>query len=128
MPNLAFQLFSSKPENRAAIIFVHGFNGDLRNSWRNIPTILHPDDPTKPRYLDDWDLAGFGYSSSKWFDLAGLRSADATLTEVATMLYTQTVTSAKKYDRIAFIAHSMGGIVVQQAIVTHDDLRKRVSR
>ena len=127
MAKLSFEFFSSKPGNRAAIIFVHGFTGDLRNTWRNIPTILHPDDPTLPRYLDDWDLAGFGYSSSKWFDLSGLWSADAKLTEIATKLFTQTEVSAKNYARLALVAHSMGGLVVQQAIVDHDDLRRRVS-
>ena len=71
--------------------------------------------------------AGFGYSSSKWFDISGLWSADAELTEIATKLYTQTEASAGKYDRIALVAHSMGGLVVQQAIADHDDLRDRVS-
>jgi Alpha/beta hydrolase family len=127
MAKLSFEFFSSKPGNRAAIIFVHGFTGDLRNTWRNIPTILHPDDATQPRYLDDWDLAGFGYSSSKWFDLSGLWSADAKLTEIATKLFTQTELSAKNYDRLALVAHSMGGLVVQQALVDHEDLRRRVS-
>ncbi len=127
MPKPTFKLFSSKPGNRAAVIFIHGFTGDLRNTWRNIPTILHPDDPSQTRYLDDWDLAGFGYSSSRWFDISGLWSADATLTEIATMLYTQTVTAAKNYDTLALVAHSMGGLVLQQAVANHDDLRKRVS-
>ena len=126
MPTLSFDFFSSKPGNRAAIIFVHGFTGDLRKTWRNIPTILHPEDGT-PGFLSDWDLAGFGYSSSKWFDISGLWSADPKLTEIATKLYTQTINSAGKYDSIALVAHSMGGLVVEQAIADHDDLRERVS-
>ncbi|MFZ0706477.1 MAG: alpha/beta hydrolase [Candidatus Korobacteraceae bacterium] len=127
MPTLSFDFFSSKPTNRAAIIFVHGFTGDLRKTWRNIPKILHPDDAKQPSYLDDWDLAGFGYSSTKWFDISGLWSADPALPEIATKLYTQTINSAGKYDRIALVAHSMGGLAVQQAIANHDDLRERVS-
>ena len=126
MPTLSFDFFSSKPGNRAAIIFVHGFTGDLRKTWRNIPTILHPEDGT-PGFLSDWDLAGFGYSSSKWFDISGLWSADPKLTEIATKLYTQTINSAGKYDSIALVAHSMGGLVVEQALADHDDLRERVS-
>src|SRR5262249_15388717 len=31
------------------------------------------------------------------------------------------------YDRIALVAHSMGGLVVQQAIADHQDLRERLS-
>jgi Alpha/beta hydrolase family len=127
MATLSFDFFSTKPGNRTAIIFVHGFTGDLRKTWRNIPTILHPDDANQTRYLDDWDLAGFGYASSKWFDISGLWSADPAIPEIATKLYTQTQTSAGKYDRLALVAHSMGGLVVQQALVDHDDLRKRVS-
>ncbi len=122
MPIPGFTVFSSSPQNRAAIVFVHGFTGDLRKTWRNIPDLLHAD-----AHLNDWDLVGFGYESSRMFDIPGLWTADADLATIATLLYSRPELAAGKYDRIAFVAHSMGGLAVQQAIVTHRDLCDRVS-
>jgi len=117
-----FAVFSSDPNNKAAIVFVHGFTGDLRNTWRSIPDLLKQDGRLK-----DWDMVAFGYSSRRWFDLVGLWSADAALPEIATMLYGRPEISPNKYKQLAFVAHSMGGLVVQRAIVSHADLRNRVS-
>jgi pimeloyl-ACP methyl ester carboxylesterase len=117
-----FTTFSSDAKNRAAIVFVHGFTGDLRKTWRNIPNLLR-----QYGNLNDWDMLGFGYSSTRWFDLTGLWAADADLGSIALMLSTRPELAPSKYDRLAFVAHSMGGLVVQQAIVTHPDLRGRIS-
>ncbi len=106
--------------NKAAIIFVHGFTGDVRTTWRSIPAYLKPMDA-----LQDWDLRGFGYHSSKLFDLVGLWSADAKLEEIAIKLAEHP--EIKHYETVAFVAHSMGGLVVQQALVTDAALRKRTS-
>jgi pimeloyl-ACP methyl ester carboxylesterase len=114
-------VFHSDPKNRAAIVFVHGFTGDLRKTWRNIPDLI-----TKNGGLNDWDMLGFGYVSTKWFDITGLWSADADLAAIAIMLYGRPELS--KYKSLAFVAHSMGGLVVQDAIVSHSDLRDRVSQ
>jgi hypothetical protein len=122
MPTPGFTVFSSDPNNRAAIVFVHGFTGDLRKTWRNIPDLIKQDGR-----LNDWDMLGFGYVSTKWFDLTGLWTADADLGTIATMLYSRPELSASKYDRLTLVAHSMGGLVVQQAIVAHSPLRDRVS-
>jgi pimeloyl-ACP methyl ester carboxylesterase len=107
-------------QNQAAIVFVHGFTGDVKKTWRKIPQFLNNIDSLK-----GWDLLGFGYSSHKIFDLLGLWSADPKLEEIATKLYTSLQTKGKKYDRVAFVAHSMGGLVVQRALVKYDDLRNQ---
>ena len=72
-------------------------------------------------------MAGFGYSSTRSFDLLSLWGSAPSLPTIATKLYTQTLPSAGRYDRIGLVGHSVGGLVVQQAIVEHEDLRKRVS-
>ena len=123
MPTPGFTIFSSDPNNRAAIVFVHGFTGDVRKTWRNIPDLMKKDGR-----LNDWDMLGFGYVSTRWFDITGLWTADADLGTIATMLYARPELSPNKYDRLTFVAHSMGGLVVQQAIIMHSDLRDRVSR
>ena len=122
MPTPGFTVFSSGPNNRAAIVFVHGFTGDVRKTWRNIPGLIKKDGR-----LNDWDMLGFGYVSTKWFDITGLWTADADLGTIATMLYSRPELSPSKYDRLTLVAHSMGGLVVQQAIVANSHLRDRVS-
>lgn len=106
--------------NQAAIVFIHGFTGDWRKTWGRIPEFLHPS-------LENWDLYGFGYESNRRFDLLGLWSADASISIIADMLYTKSINELKSYRALALVAHSMGGLVAQQALTTHDDLRQRLS-
>ena len=114
----------SSQHNEAAIVFVHGFTGDWKKTWGRIPEFLAAD-----RKLKGWDLFGFGYESRRRFDLLGLWSADAALPEIATKLYTTLSIDVPKgkYKAIALVAHSMGGLVVQEAVTTHADLRTRTT-
>jgi tetratricopeptide (TPR) repeat protein len=109
-------------KNETAIVFVHGFTGDVAKTWRRIPEFLQADSR-----LNEWDLLGVGYQSNRRFDLTGLWSSDARLEEIAIMLHTRPELSPGNYRRLAFIAHSMGGLVVQQALVSYEDLRNRTS-
>lgn len=121
---LEFVNFRTTPAgpNQAAVVFVHGFTGDVRKTWRRIPEFLQ-----NMSSFRDWDLLGFGYRSTKWFNLVGLWSADPRIEEIATMLNTLPDISPAKYGSLAFIAHSMGGLVVQRALVRYPELRKRTS-
>jgi pimeloyl-ACP methyl ester carboxylesterase len=112
----------SSQNNPAAIIFVHGFTGDWKKTWGRIPEFLAPK-------LQGWDLFGFGYESRRRFDLLGLWSADAALPEIATKLYSTILTEVpqEKYKAIALVAHSMGGLVVQEAVTKHPGLRDRTT-
>ena len=65
---------ASSAKNGTAIVFVHGFTGDVAKTWRRIPEFLQAD----PR-LNEWDLLGVGYQSNRRFDLTGLWSSDARL-------------------------------------------------
>ena len=108
--------------NEAAIVFVHGFTGDVEKTWGRIPEFLRGD-----RGLNEWDLLGVGYQSNRRFDLTGLWNADARLEEIAIMLQARPELDRGRYKRLAFVAHSMGGLVVQQSLVSDEDLRNRTS-
>jgi len=112
----------SSARNDTALVFVHGFTGDVEKTWRRIPEFLR-DNPS----LNEWDLLGVGYQSNRRFDLPGLWSSDARLEEIAIMLHSRPELGPEKYRRLAFVAHSMGGLVVQQSLVSHEDLRNRAS-
>jgi alpha/beta hydrolase fold len=113
--------FCRSDGNKVAIVFVHGFTGDVVKTWGEIPHLLHQ----QPE-LAGWDLAGFGYESGCRFDIVNLWSADAGLEEISTMLYTDL--DSPRYERIALVAHSMGGLIVQRALVKYPKLRTRVSQ
>jgi pimeloyl-ACP methyl ester carboxylesterase/predicted negative regulator of RcsB-dependent stress response len=113
---------ASTAKNNTAIVFVHGFTGDVEKTWRRIPEFLRND----PR-SNEWDLLGVGYQSNRRFDLTRIWSSDARLEEIANMLHARPELSVGTYKRLAFAAHSMGGLVVQQALVSYEDLRNRTS-
>ena len=112
---------ASSAKNETAIVFVHGFTGDVAKTWRRIPEFLQAD-----FRLNEWDLLGVGYQSNRRFDLTGLWSSDARLEEIAIMLHAWPELSPGNYRRLVFVAHSMGGLVVQ-ALVSYEDLRNRTS-
>ena len=121
---LEFVNFNSAATERrkTAVVFVHGFTGDVRATWRRIPEFLQA-----MQRLRDWDLLGFGYQSRKLFDLVGLWSADAQLEEIATMLNSRPEIGDDRYPTLTFVAHSMGGLVVQRALVKYKELRARTA-
>lgn len=112
-----------------ALILVHGFNGG-HEDWGEFPSFLTSDDPLAP-----WDIYSIGYTTSSKIDFVSVanflsphQSRDPELRELATYLRTRLdVRPLDRYRQIAFVAHSMGGLVVQRAIVDDDGLRARVS-
>ena len=124
MENPDIQPFRVAPgeKNRAAIVFVHGFSGDLAGTWGEIPTQLAAD-----KKLKGWDMFGFGYPSNKSFDILGLWTADPALNEISIKLNTEPALAKGRYDALAMVAHSMGGLVVQNALVKYPGLRKRTT-
>ena len=77
--------------------------------------------------LQKWDVFGIGYSSNLRLELARLWSADAPLDVLGYYLRTMLVLPPlDQYRKVALVAHSMGGLVVQHALLD-EETRKRVS-
>lgn len=107
----------------AAIVFVHGFGGSAEATWGQFPAFLKQE----PR-LENWDLFSIGYSTSLAFDLAGVWSADPEIITLGGLIQTVTdVTPLDRYGSLALLAHSMGGLLVQRALLSNAALRARVS-
>jgi len=107
---------------KSAIIFIHGFMGDPKVTWGEFPSFIQKD-----FLLENWDLYTFGYSTSFLPDIRGIWSADAALNELALLLKTELETSPlKKYEDIVLIAHSMGGLITQRAIIDAKSLKDRL--
>jgi len=108
---------------RAAVVFIHGFSGDARKTWENFPDFL-----SKKSELKGWDVYTMGYETALYPDiLRGIWSANAGLETLAGLLRTTlTLGRLSTYEAVAIIAHSMGGLVAQRALLD-TDVRKRVS-
>ena len=112
-----------RTRSEVAIVLLHGFGGDAVATWGAFPALL----AAEPR-LAGWDVYSVGYTTSLSFDIAGVWSADPEIITLGGLLHTVAdVPPLDRYGTLAFVAHSMGGLLLQRALVSHESLRARVS-
>lgn len=116
--------FAVRDQNKdQAIVLVHGFRGNSHETFGMLPAFLAGD----PR-LYEWDFHCFGYPTSLAPDISGVWTADPDLTVLAGYLSTAVrELSFKRYKKIALVAHSMGGLIVQRAVLD-GNLADRISQ
>jgi pimeloyl-ACP methyl ester carboxylesterase len=111
MPQLIEHKANDK--NQAAILFIHGFSGDAVATWGEFPGLLSAEPG-----LQGWDIWSLGYPTRLRLDLVGLWSADPPLVSLADLLRTHAQDGRlARYQALALVAHSMGGLIVQRALV-----------
>ncbi len=109
-------------ERSSAIVFIHGFTGAPNTTWDTFIRTLQKDER-----LVEWDIYSIGYSSRFAVDLP-VWTSDPKLDVCALGFRTKLKhTPLDAYKAIAVVAHSMGGLVVQRAILDNSDLRGRIS-
>lgn len=108
-----------------AVVFVHGFSGDLETTWGDFPRYLL----AEPR-VDGWDLLSVGYTTNLRLDVPGLWSAAPDLARLGRLLATVAAEDQRLKARrgVAFVAHSMGGLVVQRALLDSPELARRADQ
>ncbi len=112
------------PNNRASVVFVHGFQGDPKTTWAEFPRLLAADSN-----MNGWDLLSLGYQSNLSPGLTGIWEGDPAIQTIADSLGTFARTQlAPKYQGLVLIAHSMGGLAVQRALLDHPELTERVDK
>ncbi|MGB5692175.1 MAG: caspase family protein [Flavobacteriaceae bacterium] len=106
------------------LLFIHGFSGEAGDTFGKIPDMLIKD----PK-MDGWDMKPFGYSQFIDPELgkdiwAGVKDVD----RIAEYLCTSVRYKFVKYDRIAVVAHSLGGLIAQRAILDfREEFRSKIS-
>lgn len=109
--------------SRELVIFVHGLTGDRKETWTNAktgsywPSILSAD-----AQFEGASVISVEYPSTylgEGHDINGLAQRFAT-----ELLDTDVM--ADRYDRVAIVAHSLGGIVATLAILDYPKLRSVV--
>ena len=102
--------------------FCTAFRADRDDTWDRLPGLLGT-------VVADWDIFTLGYATTFRPDILGVWSADADLPILATMLTTQaSIDPLKRYRSLALVAHSMGGLVVQRALVDDPELANRTEK
>jgi pimeloyl-ACP methyl ester carboxylesterase len=107
----------------AAIVLVHGFGGDTRKTWASFVDVL-----LDASAIRTWDVFGVGYPTSLRVDVPNIWAADPSLDLLAREFRTLiALPPLSRYKRVAIGAHSMGGLVVQRAILDDPGLISRLS-
>ena len=112
----------SQPNCERAVVFLHGFSGDRDDTWDRLPGLLGT-------AVADWDIYTLGYATTFRPDILGVWSADPDLPILSTMLTTQAgIDPLERYTALALVAHSMGGLVAQRALVDDPGLADRTEK
>jgi tetratricopeptide (TPR) repeat protein len=109
-------------DSKSLILFVHGFKGDAGSTFAYIPDTL-----AKTNELNGWDVISLGYDCAVLPNfLKGIWTATPDVPKLAKYLNTLFQTVYQQYNRIAIVAHSMGGLVTQSALLelSSDELNR----
>ncbi|MFC7357198.1 caspase family protein [Jejudonia soesokkakensis] len=106
------------------VLFVHGFSGQAASTFGNIPNLL-----MEVEKMDGWDMLPVGFSENVNPEMG--HNVWASLTDLsinASYLATSIKHNFAQYKRIAIVAHSLGGLVAQQALLKLKDAElKKIS-
>ncbi|MGI9548181.1 MAG: caspase family protein [Flavobacteriaceae bacterium] len=117
-------VFRESPGANNLLLFIHGFSGEAGDTFGKIPDMLALESK-----MDGWDMKPFGYSQFIDPELgkdiwAGVKDVD----RIAEYLCTSVRYKFEKYDRIAIVAHSLGGLIAQRAILNFkQEYRQKLS-
>lgn len=95
------------------ILFIHGFSGESTDTFGKTPDLL-----IQENKMDGWDLKPIGYSPQIKPELGkDIWAASVDIEKIASYLVTCIKYKFKKYKNIAIVAHSLGGLVAQRALL-----------
>lgn len=115
--NAGVHIVRRKEGNQAAIVFVHGFGGDARETWGQFPSLI-----TADAALKGWDVISVGYNTGLMPDIRGLWAGKPDIQKLADFMRTIINKDfSAKYQRLVLVAHSMGGLVIQRSLLDLDE-------
>jgi len=94
------------------LLFVHGFSGEASETFGNIPELLM-ENPA----MNGWDLMPLGYSQYVDPEMGKtVWASEGDLSRISDYLQSAIRHKFAEYKRIALVGHSLGGLVVQEAL------------
>ncbi|MBT8317826.1 MAG: hypothetical protein HKP59_09365 [Lutibacter sp.] len=106
------------------LLFIHGFSGEAADTFGIIPELLMND-----KRMDGWDMKPLGFSQHVNPEFGkDIWGGTKDIDKIAKFLAKSFKYKFDKYDRLAIVAHSLGGLIAQKAILSLDeDLRNKIS-
>jgi len=117
-------VFRETEEATNLVLFIHGFSGEAADTFGIIPTLLIEE----PK-MDGWDIKPLGYTQNVKPELGKDISAGLNdINKISDYLTNSIKYKFDKYDRIAIVAHSLGGLVAQKSILElKEEFRNKIS-
>jgi len=95
------------------ICFVHGFCGDPLQTFHPLPSYIENEEK-----LQGWDIISIGYSTNIMPNIGkGIWSATPDINKISDYLVSNLELIFKGYSQVVLIGHSMGGLVLQKAMI-----------
>jgi hypothetical protein len=106
------------------LLFIHGFSGEAADTFGIIPELLMKDEK-----MNGWDMKPLGYSPNVDPEFGkDIWGGIGDIDKISNYIATSFKYKFDKYNRIAIVAHSLGGLIAQKAIVNlEEDLRSKIS-
>ncbi len=103
------------------IVFVHGIYGNSHDTWSCSPEVSWPGLLIGDNAFDDSDIYVAGYDTAY---LGNRMTMDEVVSSLKSRLDSDEVFS--RHREVVFVAHSLGGLVVQRLLLTHRELAQQV--
>ncbi|WP_111707577.1 caspase family protein [Lutibacter citreus] len=106
------------------VLFIHGFSGESTDTFGIIPELLASESK-----MDGWDLKPLGYTQHVTPELGkNIMAGINDINKISDYLTTSLKYKFDKYDRIAIVAHSLGGLIAQKSILDlKEEYRNKIS-
>lgn len=129
-----FIFYKVTANNRNLILFVHGFTGDVNNTWANRNGCSFPQLLLDNSYVEQhFDVASYSYFTTlldlfgktteklRWFKslinkTTHRKEKNLDIDELSKMLSSHLRITLTQYENIYVIAHSMGGLITKSLI------------
>lgn len=99
------------------LLFVHGFTGEASETFGGTPELL-----MKDSRFNGWDMLPLGYTSTIRANHGNqVWASQVEIEMMADFLATSLKTNFSKYHRISILAHGIGGLITQLALVNLPD-------